>query len=124
MQKLVFLAQEELSELDVGEYRFEPDSYGPFSRDLYDDIDSLVAGGYVEEDEETTPSGNTKQVYELTDKGEMYLNTIEELNDEELPEEELKELKEEYNSMALLKLLKRVYDGHPDMTVNSELNLA
>lgn len=125
MQKLVFLTQREESGSELGEYEFVPDDYGPFSKDLYDDLYRLVRNGYVERRYDDTPAGNEKQIYELTEKGEMYLDVLR--SGEEFEEEGVKDtierVKREHNDVPLLKLLKTIYNEHPDMAVNSKLDL-
>jgi len=123
MQKLVFLAQENSNQLD--EYNFRPDSYGPFSVGLYDDLDQMVEEGYIQCDKTSTSNGNRKDVYSLTPKGREYLEEV--LYDygliDQVPLEELTQLKSEINDMPLLKLLKGLYSEYPEMAENSELNL-
>lgn len=125
MQKLVFMAQRELEELGVTPYKFNPHDYGPFSKGLYDDLDELVKNGYVKQTDEKTAGGNDRQCYKLTDKGERYIEkTLLLGGNAELRSDELEQLKQEYNEMPLLQLLKRVYRQYPDMATNSKLNLA
>jgi len=123
-QKLVFLAQEEI--LDQEQYEdFRPDDYGPFSVDLYDDIDWLCDEGLVDCETSITENGNDKQIYRLTDEGrelvEKMLRTS--INNNEIPEEDLSHLNQQYCDMPLLQLLKRIYLEHPEMAKNSRLNL-
>lgn len=125
MQKLVFLVQRSEGEKDIGEYEFIPDDYGPFSKQLYDDLDQLVRNGYVKRKNERTPAGNNKQVYEITDKGRTYLEVLDSSGEfeEEAPLDTIEKIKEEYNDLPLLKLLKNVYNEYPEMAVNSKLDL-
>lgn len=73
-QKLVFLTQEE--EIHDNIYRFIAGSYGPYSRSLYDDIDRLVEGGFIEETTEPIipPNRSDKQIYQLKEKGKKHSN--------------------------------------------------
>lgn len=125
MQKLVFLVQRSEEDKNVGEYEFIPDDYGPFSKQLYDDLDQLVRNGYVKRRGEKTPAGNEKQVYEITDKGETYLEVLDTSGEfeDEAPLDTIEKVKEEYNYLPLLKLLKSVYNEYPEMAVNSKLDL-
>jgi len=50
LQKLVFLMQKRLEEagedpLQSDDYEFIPYDYGPFSKELYDDLDETIARG-------------------------------------------------------------------------------
>ncbi len=119
-QKLVFLAQRERE--GAAPYDFRADSYGPFSQDLYDDIDRLVAAGLIDYDEEETDFGNTKQVYKLTQMGK---NAIENSSDDDFPVSvaELTTLGDEFESVDLWDLLEYVYTEYPRTARNSELSL-
>lgn len=123
MQKLVFLAERELIDLGENEfYDFEPYDYGPFSKELYADLESLVEDGYVDEQEVRTPGGKTKQVYNLTEKGNALFNHLRE-DDGNLPIGSVENLKKEHNGTPLLQLIKHVYMKYPDMAINSKLDI-
>jgi len=48
IQKSMFLLAEEMAKaVGRGFYRFSAYNYGPFCRDIYDDLDSMVATGLV-----------------------------------------------------------------------------
>lgn len=119
-QKLVFLAQRERDGAEP--YEFRADDYGPFSPDLYDDIDRLVAADLIDYDERTTDIGNTKQVYSLTEKGRR---AVENSDTSEFPvsETELTALGNEFEHVDLWDLLEYVYTEYPRMARNSELSL-
>lgn len=119
-QKLVFLAQREREGADP--YEFRADNYGPFSPDLYDDLDRLEAGDYVDSYEEETEMGNTKKVYELTEKGKRAIETFEE-EDFPVSADEVESLTNEHEDTDLFKLLEYVYTEYPQMARNSELSL-
>lgn len=123
MQKLVFLAQREVDDVEENMYEFEPYDYGPFSEDLYGDLDALVENDFVSSYEEKTPGGNDKQVYEITEKGESLLEMYQEALNAQIPVNRIYEIKNEYNRMPLLQMIKRVYDKYPEMAVNSKLNI-
>ncbi len=119
-QKLVFLAQRERE--GAAPYDFRADNYGPFSPDLYDDIDRLDAAGLIDYDESETDFGNTAQVYTLTETGER---ALENTDSDEFPvaEDELRELGDEFADVDLWDLLEYVYTEYPRMARNSELSL-
>lgn len=124
-QKLVFLAQKEIEGLGTREYSFKEYKYGPFSKELYDDLDRLVATGYIARDTVETHNGNKKQVYRITEKGEEYIGQILEVgnNQSDLNVGKLQSLKEEYNNMPILGLIRRVYSEYPDYAENSKLDI-
>jgi uncharacterized protein YwgA len=119
-QKLAFLAQRERD--GAAPYDFRADNYGPFAPELYDDIDRLVDAGFVDYHEGETQMGNTKQVYELTDKGKR---AVENSDPEEFPVEttELESLNEDFSDDSLWDVLEYVYTEYPRMARNSELSL-
>jgi uncharacterized protein YwgA len=119
-QKLVFLAQRERDGAEP--YEFRADDYGPFSPDLYDDIDRLVAADLIDYDERTTDIGNTKQVYSLTEKGRR---AVENSDPDDFPvsERELTALGNAFDDVDLWDLLEYVYTEYPRMARNSELSL-
>lgn len=119
-QKLVFLAQRERDGAEP--YEFRADDYGPFSPDLYDDIDRLVAADLIDYDERTTDIGNTKQVYSLTEKGRRAIDNSEG-NEFPVSEAELAALGDEFEHVDLWDLLEYVYTEYPRMARNSELSL-
>lgn len=123
MQKLVFLAQREADDVEEDQYNFEAYDYGPFSKDLYGDLDALVENEFVNSREEKTSGGNDKQVYKITEKGKSLLEMYQKALDEEIPVDSLSELKKEYNKMPLLQMIKRVYNNYPEMAVNSKLDI-
>lgn len=124
-QKLVFLAQQEIEGLDVDKYHFDSHKYGPFSEDLYDDLDALVAAEYVDREIRTTRNGNDKQVYSLTEQGEQFMKDV--LSDGEVESDlqatRLSDMKGEYNDMPMLELIRRIDEDYPKYTSESELNL-
>lgn len=127
LQKLVFLAQEGgLSDDPVDPIRevfeYDPHKYGPFSKELAEKLDELAQKGYVKVVEEPTKGGNTRNEYELTPKGEDYLDkNLGEVDIEEFLS--LKVIKKLHNGMPLFELLDKVYADYPDYSVNSQLDI-
>lgn len=119
-QKLVFLAQREQDGKEP--YEFRPDDYGPFSPELYDDIDKLVAADLIEYEEVETDFGNQKQVYTLTEAGERAIENSDE-SDFPISTEQLERLGEEFEGVDLWDLLEYVYTEYPRTARNSELSL-
>ncbi|WIV67530.1 PadR family transcriptional regulator [Natrialbaceae archaeon AArc-T1-2] len=121
--KLVFLAQEERLGRDI--YEYVPGQYGPFSKELYDDLDKLERKEFVERVDEPTIKENDRQVYQITDKGRRTLRQAREIPDNDFPEavESISELKDSYNSMDLWDLLEYVYAEYPHMAENSVLDI-
>ncbi|ERH13745.1 MAG: putative transcriptional regulator [halophilic archaeon J07HB67] len=132
-QKLVFLAQQGGLEQDPIEpledaemFEYEPNDYGPFSRELYDTLDRLVDRGHVEVNTERTPYGNERKDYSLTTKGKR--RASEEFSD--LPEDPedldhslkvLKAVKHLYNDRPIVGLIDELYAEYPEYAKDSVL---
>lgn len=118
LQKMVFLLQQELVECDRMaeglEYEFIPYDYGPFSKELYDDLDTMIDEDLVDDTEEPLSSGEVKYVYEIEDEGEEVVDS--QYADEEEGAEILalaQEIKERYNDVLLSDLIEQVYSEYP-----------
>lgn len=123
MQKLVFLIQEEFEDAErklPDTYTYVPYDYGPFARELYDDLDRLREQDVIKEVREEMTDGTYKYNYALTDEADDYLS--------QLPEKELertrrlaKQIKSEFNHTRLPDLLDYVYSEYPEYAENSVL---
>ncbi len=122
MQKLVFLMQEEYNQADrlPGTYTYVPYDYGPFARDLYDDLDRLEEQGVIEEEREQMADGSYKYNYVLTDKANQYLSRFSE-EELETTRRLAEQIKSEFNDTRLPKLLDYVYSEYPEYAENSVL---
>lgn len=117
------MAQRQKDSIPSDAYNFEPHKYGPFSKELYGDIDELVENGFIEKTSETTSGGNEKEVFTITDEGKKMLDWLRYKYDEGVSSEEIQDIVANYNKMPLLQLIKRVYSEYPEMAVNSELEI-
>lgn len=124
MQKLVFLMQQYLDERDEDlftseEYEFIAYDYGPFSKELYDDLDSLSEQGHIVDSEEELRDGKEKYDYEIQPTG---VDVIENRKDKEGIQEILQlaeDLKGQYNDVLLSELIDYVYSQYPEYAENS-----
>lgn len=140
VQKLLFIIEEETN---FGEkYRdkitldFEGYKMGPFSPEVYDEIEFLLNLGALEKepiehkgmdnyeiekfDKEEGSEGLSGKLFRITDKGDMIAEDLISLIDEE-DEKQLKNKITKYNSMTLMELLEYVYLNYEDMTTESEI---
>lgn len=122
LQKLVFLAQEE-SEIE-SEYDFYAYDYGPYSKQLYDALDTLEDRELIEKEVKSTRSGNEKYIYSLTDKGKTLVMDYLDLGDDRAPVlTTADKITEEYNEMPIQRLLQHVYKEYPESTERSKLSI-
>lgn len=115
MQKLVFLIEKKL---DINEYNFIPYDYGPFSKELYKDIDELINDDYIEEIHEQFED-NIVFTYRLTLKGKKLIkkllqspNNIKKINIINI-------VKSNYCYLTLDELIGKVYAEYPKYAENS-----
>jgi uncharacterized protein YwgA len=133
LQKLLFLLEKETNFTDIyGDvtFDFQPYKYGPFSEQVYDELELLLALGALEEVEGETDydeikSDNERSEYAgkkfvLTEKGEKMARQVNEALEDEL-EEEFLEVIEEYGELELEDLLFYVYDQYGTYTTNSTI---
>jgi type I restriction enzyme S subunit len=104
-------------------YDFEPYKYGPFAKELYDDLEALEANGLVRIERPPKSEGA------LREKTEIYLveDQVEVIDDilDELPStirEATGAVIAEYGNLSQKQLLNLVYQRYPKYSVNSELH--
>ncbi len=115
-EKLVFLTQKEVldkSNTRTIKFDFEPDRFGPFSTEIYDELDFLKSVGMIKESD--------RKKFKITDKGIRFLEkkTFERV-DEDM-RKRISNIKETYGKKELNDLLKYVYITYPDFTINSKI---
>ncbi|GAB3676784.1 type II toxin-antitoxin system antitoxin SocA domain-containing protein [Halopiger thermotolerans] len=133
IQKLLFLLEQE-SELaeeypDLS-FDFEAYDYGPFSEQVYDEIELLVNMGalepvspdydisdYVDSDNSNEFAGKR---FRLTEKGQKISRELSEIVDEETSQD-LSDMMEHYNEMSTDEILEYVYEQYPEYARNSKI---
>ncbi|WP_255170071.1 hypothetical protein [Natrononativus amylolyticus] len=138
-QKLAFLADQRLEEKGIDPYEFIPYDYGPFSKDLQEEIEYLEKEGLIEITQSRTYGGGTRYDYKLTSVGQRRSDknfpSQEEVDDLTIigePEEEQERLRElyriswnvvkEFNDIPISNLIDHVYTEYPSYAKNSVLN--
>ena len=124
LQKLVFLMQKQLEEtgenpLQSQNYEFIAYDYGPFSKELYEDLDATIERNMVESEQESIGEDKDKYVYEIKTDGEQW---VENQLSKEAAQRILtlaEEIKEEYGSVYLSDLIDEVYSQYPEYAENS-----
>lgn len=124
LQKMVFLMQQRLEErgdepLKSHEYEFFAYDYGPFSKQLYDDLDTLMDQEFIEGEEEELSSGNVKYDYHLKSDGSEFVEHQQGTDDARTILELAQEIKTQYNDMLLSDLIDEVYSEYPEYAENS-----
>lgn len=149
LEKLVYLLDQEGGfHKYISDYQFEPYDFGPFSSELWDDLETLKdeSLGLVEthrdssryfieiSDEEkaleeekdfredTGESSKEKkmEIYKLSGRGER---VAEKLFSELSPKEQhvLENIKKKFNSMSLFELIRYVYLKYPKSIIHSKI---
>jgi uncharacterized protein YwgA len=102
--KGMFLFQAETEAPSEVDYKFKPYDYGPFTPQIYRDLEELADESYIVE----STGGKS---YRATNNGRAYLMDIE------FPErhlEDLIEMRVIVEDLSFRDLLKRVYSRHPE----------
>lgn len=114
VQKLFFLIDREIPDLVKGpHFHFGPYNYGPFDKAVYDELEALEDGGYVE-----ATFQQTWRNYRLTaggqEKGEKLLNSLN-----EQAQDYIKRASEFVRSLSFRQLVLAIYKAFPEMRENS-----
>jgi uncharacterized phage-associated protein len=103
LMKLTFLAEQKMVDAKVKgfNYWFYKWHYGPFTPEIYDDLDYLMQNELVTE----------REGIELTDRGREFLNEIRDLLNENTGIlKYIDEIAEEYGTLGLNTLMNQVYE--------------
>ena len=116
VQKGMFLLSKRGPEKDI--YQFRPYHWGPFSSDIYADLDALVAEGLV--DCRPVP-GQSWVTYGTTMRGaEVGQDALRQLNQKE--REWISSLLDFLTTRNFSQLLKDVYGAYPDFSIKSRFS--
>ena len=115
----MFLFARKCGNSPIHTYDFEPYDYGPFSRELYRDLDSLDRDGFIRRNE---IPGSNRQVFELTNKGsETVARLFETAPVSE--REHLATIKTRVTSLNFTDLLTAVYGEYPEYAGRSKAHI-
>jgi uncharacterized protein YwgA len=132
LQKLLFLLQEETEFTEIHEkveIEFKPYKYGPFSEQVYDELEFLLSMDAIEEVEaegadkyrdSEDDRDHTNKRFVLTDRGKTISEDVNRMLDEDV-QDEFDEVIDEYLEMPLEDLLEYVYRQYPEYTTKSEI---
>jgi len=114
MQKLAFLTQERLVEAGVDLYEFIEYDYGPFSKELLEDLEMYEQKGLVEINRVPTFSGNHRFDYSLTEEGvEVFEGLLNENDTAKEVVETASSVLDEYNDLSIRALMEHIYENFP-----------
>lgn len=118
LQKLAFLLQEE--ELQQDAYNFIKYDYGPFSKELLDDLEDLEDKGVLKINKTRTFSGNKRYDYSVDSGAEEFLEVLAQANDDvEQITESAERVVRQYGDMSVREIVEHVYDKYPEYKENS-----
>jgi uncharacterized protein YwgA len=139
LEKMIFLLQKEtgFSGKAQNNFKFEPWRYGPFSKEIYEDLDLLASldlidaeeqhlpryAEYTEEDklieaEEYEPV--VQKTFSLTERGRRVAEKLRASISQE-DWREIEQLKKRFGSVPLTRLVQYVYQKYPETTSKSVL---
>lgn len=114
VQKLFFLIDQNISKLVDGPYfNFIPYNYGPFDKDVYEELEELATIGSVAIHHEKNWNN-----YKLTESGQKLGDTLL----ASLPKEAqdyIKKISAFVRSLTFTQLVSAVYKAYPEMRANS-----
>ena len=150
LMKLVFLLDMELDlqrDLQIDRpYKFEAYDYGPFSKDLLNDLDFLENMGLIKSDskglaspmdqdeeenltqlisigelEQEATSVYEQQTFSLTERGRQFVESELIPGAPEKVREGIRRIKKDYATLSLTSLLRYVYAKYPEAAKNTKL---
>lgn len=104
----------QLKELDEF-YTFKPYLYGPYSFDVYDDLDALVEAGHIKTSRQP---GNPWIMYSLTESGKKKVKQLCNVIPDHLLNR-LHGIKKLITGQSIWDTLRKVYEEYPEYTGNS-----
>jgi len=120
LQKFVFLLQKQLGDSCPSSYNFIPYDYGPFSKELAEDMTELQDEGFVEK-REIVMGNKVEHRYKITDDGHRELEHLKsEFNIGDTAQVS-EELVGKWNKNSLRRLISYVYSKYPRYAEKSVL---
>ena len=119
LQKLAFLLDKEELGDNFKAYDFKKYDYGPFSKHLLQDTESLKREGVVDINKTRTFSGNARYDYELEDDWREDVRDLAEEDDISEIFEAAEQLVEKHEDKSIRDLIEYIYDEYPGYEENS-----
>lgn len=115
LQKELFLSQKKMETHSISRpYSFRPYHYGPYCKDIYNDIEWLKEKGIIEESSAHSPFGEIVRSFRLTNLG---IQETQKMIDKRNLNEQyniVKEVKRKFNSMSVVKLVEFTHREYAD----------
>lgn len=118
LQKLLFLAQKELVNRGYkSKYAFRPYKYGPFSQELYTDLEWLRMNNLVEVRTNFDQKEGVTTEFVITDEGRNRLRNLDSVPLQNI-EEIVKRVVEEYKHLSTTQLVDFVHERYKEYDLN------
>jgi uncharacterized protein YwgA len=116
IQKGMFLFAQQQATAGREKYRFVPYSYGPMSKQIYRDLESLVDRGWVDQ---RPVEGQSWVRYQASERGLLQAKELLAGEPSEAAAQRLYEIKRDVVSKSFSAVLEDIYDRYPEYAVNS-----
>lgn len=115
LQKELFLSQKKLKDLGVSRpYPFRPYHYGPYCKEIYNDLEWLKKNGIIEERSTYNPYGGITRDFRLTAKGIQKTQKMIKERALDNQYDIIKEIKMKFNSMSVIELVEFTHREYAD----------
>lgn len=114
LQKLLFLIQKRIPKNSLlVSYPFRPFKYGPFCKEVYDDLQFLKKEGLIEEAKEYLKDKGIYVKFKLTEKGQQKAREIASTPAGMEIAKIVNDVKKEFNSMSVANLVEFTHRKYP-----------
>lgn len=115
LQKEIFLTQKKLRDVGIFTYySFRPYKLGPFSKELYDDIELMEYEGVIEVEEMDLGEEGVYAEFRITDKGKQEIESKISKKKLHKAYEVAAEIKKAFNTLDVVKLVKLTHERYPE----------
>lgn len=115
LQKELFLAQKALKKHHIERpYSFRPYHYGPYCKEIYNDLDWLELKGFASQEKIVSRATGAIRRFSLTDKGIERIKKMIEANGLQNQFSIIQEIKQEYNSWDVVTLVEYTHEQYPE----------
>jgi uncharacterized protein YwgA len=150
LTKMVFLFEKEIkkpffSDMEIALPSFDPYNFGPFSKELFDDLSFFLSIGFIRAEKTLIPISTAEKFeieigsdddwinavfdkpeqepveleYSLSQQGEKYVTDKVWPQFSDLQKQGLQQFKQQINTISLDSLLRYVYNKYPESAENS-----